>query len=295
MFSLTVDLIPARDRGYVAALVTSAAYFAAEVFSVEWTIDEFRARILWLVLAGTIGLGVFAFGKFPLLNELAAQHTQPGFAFGRFVRRDRTGREWINRRLFVLVALMFGIYFVDSLGFLRLIDTPVYVDTAWQSPQLATRLFIGGTHVVAAWIAGVLYAALDERSLFFWVFGIFGLAHLMYTFHTRLAAGDDAPLAMPMLYAIAVSLYTVVNFALWADVSTPRTVSLNTAVGVALSGWTATFLSTALAIQWRIDGMPIDRHLQIVDALAILFFLFVLASFFIPIGGRELLAHEGDR
>jgi hypothetical protein len=32
-FGLTVDFIPRRDRGYVAALITAAAYFAAPVFS----------------------------------------------------------------------------------------------------------------------------------------------------------------------------------------------------------------------------------------------------------------------
>jgi hypothetical protein len=63
---------------------------------------------------------------------------------------------------------------------------------------------------------------------------------------------------------------------LWADLSTPQTISSNTAVGVAFSGWAATFLSTALAIQWQTQGVPLDEHLRIVQALALLFFLGML-------------------
>jgi MFS family permease len=284
-FSLTVDLIPRRDRGYVAALITSIAYFAANVYSTEWKIERFSAQILWLMLPGTVALGLFAFKRFPFMDQLATQHTHPAFGRGRFVRLDEGGHARADRRLFLLIILMFGIFFIDSLGFLRLIATPVYVDTAWQSPDFGPHLFIAGTHVVAALVAGALYTALDQRHLFFWIFGIFAMVHLMYTFNDRIPAGAEAPLAMPMLYAIAVSLYTVLNFALWADLSTPRTISRNAALGVALSGWMATFISTALAMQWRTTGMPVGEHLRIVDALAMLFFLaLLLLSFFS--GGR---------
>ena len=78
---------------------------------------------------------------------------------------------------------------------------------------------------------------------------------------------------MPMLYATSVSMYTVVNFALWADLSTPRTIARNAALGVALSGWTATFISTALAIGWRLGGVPLGEHLNYVASLAIVFLL----------------------
>lgn len=75
----------------------------------------------------------------------------------------------------------------------------------------------------AALIAGVLYDTLDVREMLYWIFGIFALTHLMYTLSLRLSA-TNAPLMMPILYVIAVSLYTVVNSALWADLSTPRTI-----------------------------------------------------------------------
>jgi hypothetical protein len=156
-------------------------------------------------------------------------------------------------------------------------------------------MVIAGAHVVAALIAGVLYASLNEKHLFLWIFGLFALVHFMYTFPFRLATASGEPLATPMLYAVAVSLYTVLNFALWADISTPETISRNAAVGVALSGWTATFISTALATQWRVDGMSVAQHLRWVDAVAWLFFIALLALPFLPsLRGRRLELEKGS-
>jgi len=281
-FGLTVDLIPTRHRGYVAAAITAAAYFAAAALSSAWQIEAYAAQMLWLMLAGTAGLGLLAFGPFTFIDALAQQHQQPEFRYGRLVRQRGTERAPADARLFILIGLMFGVYFVDSLGFLRLADTPIYFDTAWQSPELEPRLFIGGVHVLGAFIGGVLYSAIGVRRLLLWIFGIFALVHLMYTFDIRVESDASAPLVMPMLYALTVSLYTVVNFALWADLSTPDIICLNSALGVALSGWTATFLSTALAMYWTTTGMLLEEHLRLVDALAMLFFLTLLILTFAP-------------
>ena len=280
MFSMTVDLVPVRMRGGAAALVTAAAYFAAETLSSQWTFEAFRRQSLWMLAGGTIGVGVLAFLRHPWLEALACQHELPAFAHGRFVRQGRA-----EGRMFGLVAIMFGIYFVDSLGFLRLLKTPLYMTSAWQSPDFDVRLFIAGTHVVGALVAGVLYSSLRTRPLFLWIFGIFALTHLQYSFHIRTGA-ENTVLSMPMLYALAVSLYTVVNFAIWADLSTPDTISRNAALGVALSGWTATFLSTGLAIAWG-ERLSLERHIQVVDSLAMLFFLFMLLLTLFPARKKE--------
>lgn len=282
-FSMTVDLVPTRDRGYVAALITASAYFVAAVFAAPWRVERFSAQLAGPMLLGSLALGVLAFRRWAWIDTLAQQHADAAFGQGRFVERDATGRMKMRRSLFGLILLMFAIFFIDSLGFLRLIHTPIYMQSAWQSPEWGPRLFIGGTHVLAALVAGVLYTALNERRLFFWIFGIFALVQLMYVFDVRFAPWlpDSGPtLSMPLLYATAVSLYTVVNFAVWADISTPHTISLRVALGVALSGWTATFISTALALQWRVGGVSLDRHLSVVAALALLSFTAVLAMLF---------------
>jgi len=167
------------------------------------------------------------------------------------------------------------------------------VDGAWQAVQQTPRLMIAITHVVAALVAGVLYSYLNERHLFYWIFGLFALTHLSYTFRVwLLPQTTSTALGTPMLYATAVSLYTVVNFALWADFSTPRTIAMNTAVGVALSGWTATFLSTALAMRWQTGGMPLAEHLRLVQALALLFLLGMLWMTIRPLRGPWMEADE---
>lgn len=273
-FGLSVDLVPVRWRGRAAALITASAYLAANLVPASWTLADFAAPLLWVMPAGVLGLGVLAFSPLSFLGGLARQQEQPAFAQGRYARSA-------GARLTVLILLMFAVFFVDSLGFLRLIEVPRFMLGAWQSGDVGPRLFIGLTHAVVAMIGGVLYDALDVRALFYWIFGIFALTHLMYTLSLRIATAG-APLVMPMLYATAVSLYTVVNFALWADLSTPRTIGRNVALGVAVSGWTATFISTALAIWWRTDGLSLERHLNIVDALAMLFLLVLLLEAFLP-------------
>lgn len=273
MFSMTVDLVPVRWRGAAAALVTALAYFGAETLSDEWTFEAFRRQSLTMLSGGIVGMGLLAWLRHPWLKILGQQHCLPAFSRGRFV-----GREGGARHLILLIAIMFGIYFVDSLGFLRLLKTPHYMTGAWQSADLDVRLFIAGVHVAGALVAGVLYSSMPIRPLFLWIFGIFALTHLQYSFHIRTGA-ETSVLSMPMLYALAVSLYTVVNFAIWADISTPDTISFNAAIGVALSGWTATFLSTGLAIYLG-EHLSLERHIQLVDSLAFLFFIFLLVVLF---------------
>jgi hypothetical protein len=229
-----------------------------------------------MLLGGATGMGILAFARHPWLDALANQHLQPQFALGRFTRLGPS--RW---HIPSLILVMFGIYFVDSLGFLRLLKTPLYMTSAWQSSDFNTRAFIAIIHVIGALSAGILYPALRTRSLFLWIFGTFALAYLQYNFHIR-TGSINAVLSMPILYALAVSLYTVINFAIWADLSTPDTISLNSALGVALSGWMATFLSTSLAIYWG-ERLSLDLHIRIVNSLAMLFFLAMLAlSFFEP-------------
>lgn len=276
-FSLTVDLIPRRDRGIVAGLITAGAYFASNAFSsATWHIQHFRNLSLLVMLPGVLGMAVLVLARLPLLDVLAQQHQLPEFGIGRLVHKDDRGKFFLGRGLIGLLLMMFGVYFIDSLGFLRLLETPLYMQFAWQSTELNIHLFIAITHVVAALACGVLYSVLPERQLFLWVFSFFALAQLQYIFHTRFGPNDYAPLAMPMLYAIAVSLYTVINFAIWADMATPQTISFTAAIGVAFSGWAATFLSTALAIYLQDSGMTFEQHFEMVNSVSFVFFLIIL-------------------
>jgi len=281
-FSMTVDLIPVQDRGYAAAMITGLVYAAAPAASGNWQIETFSRQMMGIMPAGVIGLAWLAFVPNPLVKRLKVQHQDPAFAHGLYSRQGI--RRSHRRQLSGLILMMFGIFFLDSLGFLRIIDTPLYIHNNWLSGDLGPRLLLGAVHALAALIAGVLYTNLDLRTLFLWVLGIFALVHLMYTMETRVGPGLSISLVLPLLYAVAVSLYTVINFAVWADLSTPKSISLNAALGVALSGWTATFLSTALSLRWRTTGMSLERHLSLVDSLALLIFLLLLLGPYLPVG-----------
>src|SRR6056297_3484295 len=53
-FGLAVDLVPVVDRGYVAAAITAAAYFAANVYPLEWRIESFSAVMVAAMLPGLV-------------------------------------------------------------------------------------------------------------------------------------------------------------------------------------------------------------------------------------------------
>ncbi len=266
MFSMMGDLIPVRDRGPVAGAVAGTAFFGAALFPFEWQIEGF-SRLLTIGMGITLPLlALVAFGRFSFVDQLAHQTRTLGV--GRFCRgtpvRTASATFWIP------VLLMFGVFFIDSLGFLRIIEAPVLMDASWQSNDIGVRVFIAVTHVVGAAMAGILYTAFDRVWIFVWIFGLFAFTHLLYTFYLR--GGTDAapPLSLPLFYVLAVSFYTTLNFALWPDLSTPQTIGVRTALGVGIAGWLASFLSTSLALYSEGAGTPLADHLNYVNALALL-------------------------
>ncbi len=266
-FGLMIDFIPIRHRGFIAALVTGLAFSAAALYPMEWKIDEFAPLMTLVMIPAAAVLGVISFRRFPVVDVLARQHER--FGIGRFCRPTPIATASVG--FWMLVMVMFSVFFIDSLGFLRIIDTPAYISTSWQSPSVGPRLFIAVTHVVGAAMAGVLYTSFGRRWLLVWVFGLFAFTHLLYTFDIGTApAGMDPPLVLPLFYVLAVSFYTTLNFALWPDLSTPATIGTNTALGVGIAGWLASFVSTSLALYSSSSGLSLLEHLRYVNALALL-------------------------
>lgn len=281
-FSLAIDLVPVPDRGYVAAAITAIAYFLANAIPLSWSIDVFSQLMVAAMAPGILVLGVLSFVSFDrldaILDVLGAQYETYGtgrFCHGNLVRAR-------SLAFVVPVVLMFGVFFIDSLGFLRIIDTPSLLLSSWQSPELSTRLFIAVAHVAGAVMAGVIYANYSLSRVFLWTFALFALTHVMYTSDLRFAAvfpalaGDGTSPLNPALYAIAVSFYTTLNFALWPDLSTPETIGTHSAIGVGVAGWLATFSSTALALYFQAADLTLLSHLNVVQALSLLL-LFGLA------------------
>jgi MFS family permease len=280
-FSLAIDLVPVPDRGYVAAAVTAIPYFVANAVPLSWSVDVFSRVMVAAMVPGALVLGALSFARVDrldaLLAELGTQHR--AFGAGRFCHPEIRTR---SLAFAVPVVLMFGVFFVDSLGFLRIIDTPSLLLSSWQSPELSTRLFIAVAHVVGAVMAGVIYVNCSLSRVFLWTFALFALTHVLYTSDLRLAAafpsltqGATSPLN-PAVYAVAVSFYTTLNFALWPDLSTASTVGTRSAVGIGVAGWLATFTSTALALYFQAAELTLLSHLNVVQALSLLL-LFGLA------------------
>jgi len=268
-FSFMADLIPIRDRGFAAAVPAGLAFFVASLYPQQWRIEEFSAVMAIAMTPAVVVLAALAFRPSRLVDRLARQQTRLGP--GRFTRPPALTAS--TAAFALAVAALFAVFFIDSLGFLRIIDTPAYISTSWQSPDIGVRLFIAVAHVVGAAIAGVLYTTFDWRWLLVWVYGLFGFTHLLYMFDLATAADAAPPLLLPGMYVLAVAFYTTLNFALWPDLSTHDTIGTRCAVGVGVAGWLASFLSTSLALASDAAGVTLLTHLRYVDALALLLLL----------------------
>ena len=265
-FSFMADFVPVRDRGFAAAVPAGLSFFVASLYPQQWRVEEFSAVMAAAMTPAVVALAVVAFGHLDLVEHLARQREWAGP--GRFARSAAPSAS--TPTFVLIVAAMFAVFFIDSLGFLRIIDTPAYISTSWQSRDLGVRLFIAITHIVGAAMAGVLYTTFDWRWLLVWVYGLFGFTHLLYTFDLLTTTDAAPPLVLPGMYVLAVSFYTTLNFALWPDLSTPETIGTRCAVGVGVAGWLASFLSTSLALYSDAAGVTLLAHLRYVDALALL-------------------------
>jgi MFS family permease len=274
-FSLVGDLIAVKHRGAVAAVMAGGAFFTAALYPFDWRLEEFAMVMSIAMVPAWLIVSILAFRPTRLVDTMSRHRERVGP--GRFCRTDVRRRSTLG--FGGVVTAMFFVFFIDSLGFLRIIEAPVYITTSWQSPEVGTRAFIAVTHLIGAAMAGVLYTALGRRWLLTWIFGLFAFTHLLYTFHIRTAAdGLEPPLALPLFYVLAVSFYTTLNFAIWADMSDSSNLAMRTAIGVGVAGWLASFLSTSLALLSEWAGVSLLEHLTYVNALAL------LLAFGYPIG-----------
>ena len=269
-FGLLSDLVAPGKRGYAAGTVTALAFSLAAVFPFRWTAERFApAAIAVLVPAGLV------------LCVLSV----PGARPGRLAHRTRgdaapgereTTDPGVAPRLglsapavFAGVVLLFGAFFVDSLGFVRIIEAPRFVDAAWQSPDAGTRGVIASVHVLGGLAAGVAYAKADHRWLFVAAFALFAATQSLYAYDAAVGGPAALPVVLSLVYVLAVSCYTTVAFALWPDLATPGAVGRYTAVGIGVGGWLATFASTAVALAAERSQLPLGRHLLAVAAVSV--------------------------
>ncbi|WP_436344340.1 hypothetical protein [Natronorubrum sp. FCH18a] len=89
-FSFTIDFVPVRDRGYVAAIVAGLSFFVAALYPIEWRIEEFSTVVAVAMAPALLVLGVLSVRRFAVVDVLARQHEQ--FGTGRFCRPTLAAR-----------------------------------------------------------------------------------------------------------------------------------------------------------------------------------------------------------
>lgn len=269
-FSLMLDLVGPGERGYAAGTVAGLAFFLAALFPFEWSAGNFALPAL-SVLVPVVGL-LCVLSVFP--ERVGRRYVTPD---GGSSRAQRHPAGLISRPLIAGLVLLFGAFFVDSLGFVRIIETPEFVDSAWQSSEYSTRVRIGVTHLLGGVGAGLLYTKARYLSIFVVTFALFATAQFLYVFDTVAGSGSLLGTVTPLVYVLAVSCYTTVTFALWPDLATPETVGTVTAVGVGIGGWMATFTSTALALMADRVQLDIGLHLFTVGVTSVTFLVLTVA------------------
>ncbi len=231
--TLLFELIPQKDRGIVAGLITGLAFFIGNISQYSWDITGTTQEALFMMVLGS--------AEFLLLRFL-------GFFKKWFPPREDytkyTGR-FSYRPLIFVVILMFTVFFVDSLGFLRIIGTSSLYNQTWHA-DMQTRTFLGVVHLLAGLGAGYLYSKTNEWTLGILALGLFMVVDVIFSLYPT-SLPSSSLVAVSSLYCATVSIYTVNNFAIWVDVSTKDNVTKNAALGIGIGGWLSSFLSTMLA------------------------------------------------
>jgi hypothetical protein len=271
-FSLLLDLVVPAQRGYAAGAVAACAFALAALVPFEWAVGNFTLPAVVVLTPIVVLLGLFSFAP----GILGRVERRRGDGSGGRTATDR-GFRVLTAPVAVGLALLFGAFFVDSLGFVRIIETSALVDAAWRSPDYGVRVTLSATHVVGGLVAGLLYARARYLWLFAATFALFAAAQLLFACQLLFDVPSILGTAVPLVYVLAVSCYTTVTFALWPDLATPETVGRYTAVGVGVGGWLATFTSTALALLSDRLELAVEHHLLGVGVVSLLFLFLTLS------------------
>ncbi|MFX0103760.1 MAG: hypothetical protein ACFFCS_29630 [Candidatus Hodarchaeota archaeon] len=262
-------LIPSKHRGILAGAITGSAYLIGNFSMVPWTFNGLLVESLVVSIPAFlfIFLGIIKANKFNLPD---------------FSGENSNNDENFSRRGFlILVLLMFGVYFIDSFGFMRMKEED-YFWTIWGGSDLPIKLLIGIIHFIAALGMGYIYNKKGNRG---------GITVICYTF-VGFALSDFLLMLSPSgilliisvsFYCATVSFYTVNIFALWADCSSSKNVSSRASIGIGIGGWLSSFTSTALA-EFFVENHPglfsYGFHMMITSLIAIIFLIFSIVTYY---------------
>ncbi|MBD3352856.1 MAG: hypothetical protein GF364_15330 [Candidatus Lokiarchaeota archaeon] len=253
-------LIPSKNRGILAGLITGLAYLVGNMSMVEWTFKglSLETIIVTIPLGILILIALFNLDKLKLLDfneEKEKTHYSDKrniYSFG------------------IIVVLMFGVYFVDSFGFLRLKGEPFFL-LMWGG-KFGVKIWLGIVHLISALIMGWIYQKRGKYGpmiVFISAFIGFIVGDLLFASYPS----GSLLLVSSYIYCSAVSFYTINGFILWADLSDKTNISGRAGIGIGIGGWLSSFLSTALTEE-IMNIIEFKYHL-IITALLAGFFLVI--------------------
>ncbi|MHA1819806.1 MAG: MFS transporter [Promethearchaeota archaeon] len=249
-FSLMFDLLPQKYRGLISGLFVASIYFLGAASMQEWKFEVFRGDpirqlfIVPVIFLLIIFLRPFSDTKIEENVNLPQKYN-------------------INFTSFLLLLSL--ILFIDSFGFLRVIGDPNILSETWQGP-FSFRLYIGLVHLISAILLGIFYDKIKPLNILLISLILFMVSDFMIGVF---AWGTAVKYLYVLLYAPAVSAYTLVMFALIADMSNKDTIFKHIAIGIAIFGWFISYLSTGLSETLTLLNVSFSVHLVLTSALSL--------------------------
>jgi hypothetical protein len=256
-------LIPTKHRGILAGIITGLAYLIGNFSMAEWTFKGLSMETITV----TIPLGV--------LIMYALFNLQKMKMFDYTPEKDAaySGQYSKNYKFALVVLLMFGAYFVDSFGFLRLKEEPFFW-TIWGG-EFGVKMYLGISHLIAAVIMGYIYQKKKQMGpIIVFISALSGFVICDFLFSSYPTGAFL--LITSYLYCATVSFYTINSFTVWSDISNSKNISSRAGIGIGIGGWLSSFLSTALTEQLLISLPGIDGyriHLMLSGSIAIIFLI----------------------
>lgn len=267
-FVFVFMLIPSKDRGIFAGIVTGLAYLIGNFSMAEWTYIGLSMETIVV----TIPLGlliIYALINLKRMNIYDYTKEKDDKYSGPFIK---------TYNFAIIVLLMFGVYFVDSFGFLRIAKQPFFM-ILWHG-EFGVKMWLGISHLISAVLMGIIYQKRKELGpMTIFISSLTGFIICDFLFSSNPTGAFLYIIAY--LYCATVSFYTINSFIVWADISNSSNISSRAGIGIGIGGWLSSFLSTALTEQLLVV-LPGDEgykiHLMISGIIAILFLAIALLT-----------------
>lgn len=261
-FVFVFTLIPSKDRGVFAGIVTGLSYLIGNFSMAEWTYIGLSME----TVAVTIPLGLFIIYAFLNLEKMKI------YDYTKEKDAEYSGPFMKTYNFAIVVLLMFGVYFVDSFGFLRIAKQPFFM-ILWHG-EFGVKMWLGISHLISAVIMGLVYKKNKHLGpIIVFISSLTGFVICDFLFSSNPTGAFLYITAY--LYCATVSFYTINSFIVWADISNSSNISSRAGIGIGIGGWLSSFLSTALTEELLVvlpgdDGYRIHLIISAIIAIGFL-------------------------